>query len=78
MRHTIPHGRPMPAKKTGGIEDGQMEANRVTASLAGLALMLALVIGGFLLMRHMRDQARLEDCLMTGRINCAPIAMPLH
>ena len=78
MRHTIPHGRPMPGQKTGGKEDSHMEANRVTASLAGLALMLALVIGGFMLIRHLRDQARLEDCLMAGRINCAPIAMPLH
>ena len=52
-----------------------MEANRVTASLAGLGFMLALVIAGLLLMRHMRDQARVEDCLMAGRINCAPISV---
>lgn len=55
------------------VEDSQMEANRVTASLAGLGFMLALVIVGLLLMRHMRDQARVEDCLMAGRINCAPL-----
>ena len=50
-----------------------MEANRLTASLAGLAFMLVLVIAGLLLMRHIRDQARMEDCLLAGRINCAPI-----
>ena len=65
MRQSIP-GR--------HAEDSQTEANRVTASLAGLAFMLVLVVAGLLLMRHMRDQARLEDCLMVGRINCAPIA----
>ncbi len=62
----------IPARRT---EDSQVEANRVTASLAGLAFMLALVIFGLLMMRHMRDQARLEDCLMAGRINCAPLAI---
>ena len=55
-------------------EDSQTEANRLTASLAGLGFMLALVIAGLVLVRHMREQSRLEDCVMAGRINCVPIA----
>lgn len=51
-------------------EDKQMEANRVTGSLAGLAFMLLLVVGGLLLMRQMQVNAQVEDCLMSGRVNC--------
>lgn len=54
-----------------------METNRVTASLAGLAFMLALVIGGLLLVRHLHNNAKVEECLMAGRINCdAVVAQP--
>lgn len=62
----IPPSRP--------AEDGDGQANRVTASLGGLAFLLVLVIAGLVLMRVLRDQGKLEDCLMSGRINCAPIA----
>jgi len=29
-----------------------------------------------MLVRALRDESRLEDCLMQGRHNCAPIEMP--
>ncbi len=51
-------------------EAEQQEANRVTTSLAGLALALLLVVVGLFLVQHLRDKARLEDCLMSGRMNC--------
>ncbi len=48
----------------------QHQANRVTASLAGLALALMLVVLGLFLVQTLREKARLEDCLMSGRTNC--------
>ena len=48
----------------------QDEANRVTSSLAGLAMALLLVVVGLFLVQQLRDKARLEDCLLSGRINC--------
>lgn len=51
-------------------EAEQQEANRVTASLAGLAMALFLVVVGLFLVQHLRDKARIEDCLLSGRINC--------
>jgi hypothetical protein len=30
-----------------------------------------------MLVRALRDESRLEDCLMQGRHNCAPIEAPL-
>lgn len=48
----------------------QEEANRVTASLAGLAMALFLVVAGLYLVQHLRRAAIVEDCLMSGRSNC--------
>ena len=49
---------------------------RRTSALAGLAAALLLIVLGLLLIRVLRDNAKLEDCLMSGRMNCAPVATP--
>jgi len=49
------------------------QEGRVTASLAGLAFVLVLVIVGLLLVRVLKKQSELEDCLMSGRTNCVQI-----
>lgn len=51
-------------------EAEQKEETRVTASLAGLALALALVVVGLFLVQQLRSKALIEDCLMSGRSNC--------
>ena len=51
-------------------EGEQAEANRVTASLAGLAAALLFVVVGLTVVNHLRDQGRVEDCLMSGGNNC--------
>lgn len=43
------------------------------AALIALALMLALVVGVYFLVTALQRNAALEDCLMAGRRNCAPI-----
>lgn len=48
-------------------EDG---ADRQTASLAALALLLLLVVLGLFLVRTLASKAAVEDCLMAGRQNC--------
>jgi hypothetical protein len=58
-------------------EDGDREADeRRSAALIGLIIILALAIAGVLLVRELRERSRLEDCLMSGRTNCAPIEVP--
>ena len=54
-------------------EDEQAEANRITGSLAGLALALLLVVVGLFLVQNLATKARLEDCLLSGRTNCDAI-----
>ncbi len=51
-------------------EDMQTEENRVTGSLAGLAFALFLVVVGLYLVQNLASKARLEDCLLSGRVNC--------
>ncbi len=50
--------------------------DRRTAALMGLAIVLALAVAGIVLLRDLGQEARLEDCLMSGRTNCAPIELP--
>jgi hypothetical protein len=49
---------------------------RRSAALVGLIIILALAIAGVVLVRELRERSRLEDCLMSGRTNCAPIEVP--
>ena len=52
------------------IEDDQAGANRQTASLAAMAVLLLLVAVGLGLIHELRYKATIEDCLLSGRTNC--------
>lgn len=56
----------------------ERDAARQTAALMGLIVILVLAIAGIVLVRELRHEAALEDCLMAGRRNCAPIEVPLR
>jgi hypothetical protein len=45
-------------------------ANRQTASLAGVAITLLLLVIGLFLIHELHAKAKIEDCLMSGRTNC--------
>jgi hypothetical protein len=42
-------------------------------ALTGLLVTLLLVLGGIFLIHELGRAARLQDCVMSGRTNCAPI-----
>jgi len=56
--------------------DDNGDDKRFTASLAGLAIALLLAVLGLFLVQKLSASAKLEDCLMQGRSNCAPIEAP--
>jgi hypothetical protein len=58
------------------FDDADEDAHRHTASLGGVAITLLLVVLGLLLVRELRSESTLEDCLLTGRTNCVVIAAP--
>ncbi len=57
------------------LEEEWRAADRQTASLAGLAVALLVVVIGLFLIHRLHRECLLEDCLLTGRGNCAPIEM---
>ena len=57
--------------------NGDREADqRRTSALIGLIVILSLAIVGIVLVRELGKESKLEDCLMSGRTNCAPIEVP--
>ncbi len=67
----MPRGRQ--PRWNSGRESRHDDEDRVTASLAGLALALALVVVCLFLTDRLRVKAQLEDCLFSGRTNCAAL-----
>ncbi len=61
-------------RRSGAEED----AERRTAALMGYIVVLLLAIAGVVLVRELGKKSQLEDCLMAGRRNCAPIEVPLR
>jgi hypothetical protein len=55
------------------LESEQVEGNRQTASLAGLALILFLLVVGMFLVHVLNATGRMEDCLLAGRHDCQPV-----
>ena len=56
----------------------QEVANRQTASLAGVAITLLLIVLGMILVRELHAKASIEDCLMAGRTNCDLVVTSLR
>jgi hypothetical protein len=44
--------------------------------LIGLVVVALLVVAAVYLVHALRNESNLEDCLMSGRSNCAPIEAP--
>ncbi|HXC29182.1 MAG TPA: hypothetical protein VNV38_14590 [Stellaceae bacterium] len=61
--------------RQGDIDEG--EARRTNASM-GLIVILLLAIVGVVLVRELRRESQIEDCLMQGRRNCVPLELPTH
>jgi hypothetical protein len=40
----------------------------------GLGLLLALIVGVLFVVHQLRHAAAIQDCVSSGRTNCAPIA----
>ena len=58
--------------------NSDLEADqRRTSALIRRIVILSLAIVGILLVRELGKKSKLEDCLMSGRTNCAPIEVPL-
>jgi len=52
------------------VEQDDEAANRQTASLAGIAVTLVLLVVGLFLVHRLHTKVAIEDCLMAGRNHC--------
>jgi hypothetical protein len=46
------------------------------AALIALIVIAVLIAGGIWLSHSLHDTSRLQDCVMAGRTNCAPVGQP--
>lgn len=60
------------------LDEDQEEADRQTASLAGLAVAIFLVVISLYVVHQLALKTALEDCLLSGRTNCDLIISHLH
>jgi hypothetical protein len=63
-----------PVAEPPSSEDSKAEQG--PSALVMLVVTVLLVVGGYFLAIKLKDMARLQDCVMSGRTNCAPIATP--
>jgi len=49
------------------------DSNSQRAALIGLAICLLLVLGGLALVYGLKKMSDVQDCVMQGRTNCAPV-----
>ena len=56
--------------------DDESEHDSRRPALIGLILVLVLVVVSYFLVTALRRNSDLEDCLLSGRRNCAPIETP--
>jgi hypothetical protein len=49
------------------------DSNSHRLALIGLLICLLLVLGGLFLVHELRKMSNIQDCVMQGRTNCAPV-----
>jgi hypothetical protein len=59
------------------VED-RKAADRQTASLAGMAITLLVVVASLFLLKELHNKAMIEDCLLAGRSNCDAVVAGLY
>ena len=65
-----------PRSRTLTMPDPDEQNRRPRGSLVALGVVFVLFVVGWLLVRALHQGEKLQDCLLSGRTNCAPIAAP--
>src|SRR5262249_3069976 len=66
------------AKYEGGEEREDTYRHRMMVNLAALAFTVVLALAGVWLAMQIADMRKNQDCLRSGRRNCAPIDVNAH
>ena len=60
------------------MSDDQQGGGNQRTALVGLGIAVVLLLVGWWLARELTAASRMQDCLMSGRTNCAPIDEPAN
>jgi hypothetical protein len=55
-------------------DGGETEGASRRGALVAIVVIVAVLAGGWWLSRALHETGRIQDCVMAGRTNCAPIA----
>ena len=55
------------------MADGEEKRGSPLRALVGLGLIVVLIVGVLFVMQQLRHAASIQDCVASGRTNCAPI-----
>ena len=58
-------------------EDSEDYRNRMRANIAAILLVGVLIWCGYWLFNTLAELRKVQDCILMGRTNCAPISVPL-
>jgi hypothetical protein len=67
--------KPGPSRGTPQDDDEEDHSSRA-AAVIGLLVIALLVAIGLYVANSLRATSRLQDCVMSGRTNCAPVETP--
>jgi hypothetical protein len=59
-------------------DDDDAASDRRRGALIALVVLVALAVLGIVLARELGKVSKIQDCVMAGRTNCAPIEVPVH
>ena len=59
-------------------EQDAEESSGQRGALVALGAIVVVAVIAWLLFRELSASSRLQDCLLSGRTNCAPIEVPAH
>jgi hypothetical protein len=55
------------------MSDGDHDGPRPRGALIALLAIVALIVGTMYIMHRLHEAAQIQDCVASGRTNCAPI-----
>jgi hypothetical protein len=58
------------------MADRDKKSGTQRGSLIALGVVVFIFVIGWILARELYSDSKMEDCLMSGRTNCAPIISP--
>jgi hypothetical protein len=60
------------------MANGNKQDQSRRGPLIALAVVVVLFAAGWFLAHELYADSKMEDCLMSGRTNCAPVEAPSH